>query len=171
LYWQKGDFDPAKDELQKAIQAKSDYAEAHYTLGTVLKQQGKLTESAAELREAIRLQPDFAGAHTTLAGVLRQLGDAEGAAAEAKEGARIANSTNNLQAAKVATNSGRRLLGVGDLDGAISQFRSAIHSEPSFAAAHYQLGLAMRQKGDKEEAKKEFQKASDLDPTLTPPAL
>jgi Flp pilus assembly protein TadD len=124
-----------------------------------------------ELHEAIRLQPDFAGAHTTLAGVLRQLGDAQGAASEAKEGARIAASTNNLQAAKVATNSGKRLMGAGDLEGAISQFRSAINSEPGFAAAHYQLGLAMNQKGEKEEARKEFQKASELDPTLTPPSL
>src|SRR2546422_2780309 len=47
-------------------------SEAHYTLGTVLKQQGRLPEAANALREAIRLQPDFAGAHTTLAAVLRQ---------------------------------------------------------------------------------------------------
>ena len=65
------------------------------------------------LREAIRLQPDFAGAHTTLAAVLRQLGDAQGAAEEAKAGAKIAASTNNLQAATFSTNSGKRLLSCG----------------------------------------------------------
>jgi len=150
--------------LRKALQSKPDYAEAHYTLGTVYKQQGKLPESASELREAIRLQPDFAGAHTTLAAVLRQSGDAEGAAAEAKEGARISASMNNLQAATVSTNSGKRLLAAGDLEGAITQFRSAIHSEPNYAAAHYQLGLALRQNGQAGEAKKEFEKASELDP-------
>ena len=129
-----------------------------------------MAESAAELKEAIRLQPDFAGAHTTLAGVLRQLGDAEGASSEAKEGARIAASVNNLQAAKVATNSGSRLLSAGDLEGAISQFRSAIHSEPKYAAAHFHLALALTQKGQKDEAKQEFQKAEDLDPALKAPA-
>jgi tetratricopeptide (TPR) repeat protein len=170
LFWQQGEFDKAVAEMQAAIQQQPNYAEAHYTLGTIFKQQGNLPESAAQLREAIRLQPDFAGAHTTLAGVLKQLGDAQGAAEEAKEGAKIASSVNNLQAATVSTNSGKRLLGAGDLEGAIAQFRSAIHSEPKYAPAHYQLALALQQSGQKDEARKEFEKAAELDPRLTIPA-
>src|SRR3989449_3595052 len=108
-------------------------SEAHYTLGTVLKQQGRLPEAADALRQAIRLQPDFAGAHTTLAAVLRQLGDTAGAAAESKAGAEISKQKTNQQAAAFATNSGRRLLVAGDLDGAISQFRAAISATPTFA--------------------------------------
>ena len=76
----------------------------------------------------------------------------------------------NLQAAKVSTNSGKRLLSAGDFDGAIQQFRSAIHSEPTYAAAHYQLGLALQQTGQKDEAKKELEKAAELDPNLTRPS-
>jgi protein O-GlcNAc transferase len=169
LFWQKGEFDKAIAELQSTIQNQPEYAEAHYTLGTIFKQQGKLLEAAAALREAIRLQPDFAGAHTTLAAVLRQLGDAQGAAEEAKAGAKIAASSNNLQAATFSTNSGKRLLAAGDVDGAIAQFRSAIHSEPNYAAAHYQLGLALSQQGHKDEATAEFQRAAELDPHLIVP--
>jgi tetratricopeptide (TPR) repeat protein len=169
LLWQRGEFDKATVELQTAIQNQPTYAEAHYTLGTVFKQQGKLPEAKAALQEAIRLQPDFAGAHTTLAAVLRQLGDAQGAAEEAKAGAKIAASTNNLQAATFSTNSGKRLLGAGDVDGAIAQFRSAISSEPNYAPAHYQLGLALSQQGHNEEAQKEFKKAAELDPHRTAP--
>src|SRR5260370_282076 len=95
--------------MRAAIEARPDYAEAHYTLGTVLKQQGKFQEAADALREAIRLQPDFAGAHTTLAGVLRQLGNTEGAAAESKLGTEMAKSANALQAAIVSTNTERPL--------------------------------------------------------------
>jgi Tfp pilus assembly protein PilF len=169
LYWQGGEFDKAVVEMQSAIQQQPNYAGAHYTLGTVFKQQGKLAEAAQELREGIRLQPDFAGAHTSLAGVLRQLGDSQGAAEQAKEGARIAASVNNRQAATVSTNSGRRLMGNGDVEGAIEQFRSAIHSDPKYAAAHYQLALALQQTGKKDEARKEFDRAAELDPQITAP--
>ena len=167
--WQQGDFPSAAEELGAAIHAKPDYAEAYYTLGSVLKQQGKLDDAARALREAIRLQPDFAGAHTTLAAVLRQLGDTEGAAAESKAGTEIGKQKTNQQAALFATNSGKRLLNAGDLDGAISQFRSAVGAAPEYAAAHFQLGLALQRKGEKDEAAKEFRRASELDPRIAAP--
>jgi Flp pilus assembly protein TadD len=156
--------------LRQAIQIQPDYAEAHYTLGTVLKQMNQLPDAADALREAIRLDPDFAGAHTTLAAVLRQLGDTAGAAAESKAGAEMVNRKNNLQAATFATNSGRRLLSAGDLEGAISQFRNAIRVMPGYALAHYELGAALNQKGLKNEAGGEYRKAAELDPHLIPPA-
>jgi tetratricopeptide (TPR) repeat protein len=167
--WQQGDFTAAAVELRAAIRAKPDYAEAYYTLGTVLKQAGELPEAANALREAIRMQPDFAGAHTTLAAVLRQLGDDEGAAAESRAGAEIAKQKTSEQAALFATNSGRRLLHAGDLEGAISQFRAAINSSPNYAAAHFELGVALRQQGKFKEAQEEFQKAAKLDSRLTAP--
>src|SRR5262249_52962900 len=153
------------------IKIRPEYAEAYYTLGTVLKQQGKLQEAADALRNAIRLQTDFAGAHTTLATVLRQLGENDAAAAEAKLGSGMAKDANALQAATFSTNSGRHLLAVGDVEGAISQFRAAINSKPDYAPAHYHLALALRGKGEKEEAVREFQKASELDPHLQAPPI
>jgi len=52
-----------------------------------------------------------------------------------------------------------------DIEGAISQFRAAISSSPNYAAAHLELGMALRQQGHLEEAQKEFQKAASLDPS------
>ena len=127
-----------------------------------------MPEAAAALREAIRLQPDFAGAHTTLAAVLRQSGDAQAAAQEARLGNQLAKQKTDMQATLFATNSGKRLLRVGDLDGAISQFRAAINTSPNYAPAHYQLGIALLQQGKKEEAAQEFQRASELDAKFTP---
>jgi len=101
--------------------------------------------------------------------VLRQLGDAEGAARESKSGAEIAKDANALQAATFSTNSGRRLLNAGDLDGAISQLRSAIQQVPTYAPAHFYLGQALVSKGLPKEASYEFQKASDLDPQFKLP--
>jgi Flp pilus assembly protein TadD len=56
------------------------------------------------------------------------------------------------------------------LEGAMSQFRAAISSSPKYAAAHFELGMALRQQGKSEEAQEEFQKAAELDPHLTPPS-
>jgi Flp pilus assembly protein TadD len=165
-----GDLEGAVTELRAAIHAKPDYAEAFYTLGSVLKQKGDLPAAAAALQEAIRLQPDFAGAHTTLAGVLRQLGDTEGAATQSKLGAEISKKKTGEQAALFATNSGKRLLQAGDVDGAIGQFRSAIASSPQYAPAHFGLGQALRQRGKSEEARQEFRKAQELDAHLVAPA-
>ena len=135
----------------------------------MLKQQGQLQEAAASLREAIRLQPDFAGAHTTLSAILRQLGDEEGAARERVLGAQISQGKTSLQAATFNTNSGKRLLGLGDLEGAISQFRAAIGLLPTYAPAHFHLAEALQRKGQSAEARQEFQRAAELDPQLKPP--
>jgi Flp pilus assembly protein TadD len=102
--------------------------------------------------------------------VLRQLGDTVGAAAESKAGIELGKQKTSEQAALFATNSGKRLLTAGDLEGAISQFRSAINAMPSYAPAHFQLGLALQRRGEKNEAAREFRKAAELDPRLTPPA-
>jgi Flp pilus assembly protein TadD len=98
------------------------------------------------------------------------MGDSGGAAAESKIGAAIAKQKNDLQAATFATNSGKRLLSAGDLDGAISQFKTAIGAMPSYPQAHYELGVALSQKGLKEEAAAEYRKANELDPHLAVPA-
>ena len=127
-----------------------------------------LPEAAASLREAIRLQPDFAGAHTTLSTILRQLGDEEGAARERQLGAQISKDKTSLQAATFDTNSGKRLLGLGDLDGAISQFRAAIAQVPTYAPAHFHLAEALQKKGQTKEAREEYQRAAELDPQLKP---
>jgi Flp pilus assembly protein TadD len=166
--WQQGEFPVAVEQLRKAVELKPDYAEAYYTLGTVLKQMNQLPEAARALREAIRLQPQFAGAHTTLGAVLRQMGDDAGAESEKQLGETLVKQKIGDQGATFATNSGKRMLSAGDLDGAISQFRNAIQLSPSYAQAHYQLALALSRKGEKSQAAQEYKKAAELDSKLQP---
>ena len=68
-----------------------------------------------------------------------------------------------------AVNAGRERLRQNDLPGAIDKFREAISLDPQNAKAHYQLGLALRQKGALAEARVEFQKAQGLAPYLKAP--
>ena len=160
----------AVEQLRKAVELKPDYAEAYYTLGSVLKQMNQLPEAAEALREAIRLQPTFAGAHTTLAAVLRQMGDTAGAESEAQLGETLVKQRIGQQAATFATNSGKRMLDAGDLDGAISaisrrdQIFAFVCRQP-----HYQLAVALSRKGEKAEAAAEFKRAAELNPNSSPP--
>ena len=86
-----------------------------------------------------------------------------------KAAAEISRSKTSLQAATFATNSGLRLLRVGDVKGAIAQFQSAINLAPDYAPGHYHLALALEREGASAQAEAEFQKAAALDPRLKRP--
>ena len=128
--------------------------------------QGKLPEAATSLREAIRLQPDFAGAHTTLAATLKQLAMPKERPAKVGLGHRSAK-TKRIFAATFGTNSGIRLLKVGDPEGAISQFRAAILWRQA-TQAHFNWQRLCGRKATEEEASQEFNRAAELDPQLKP---
>ena len=68
-----------------------------------------------------------------------------------------------MQAATFNTNSGKKLLDAGDLDGAISQFRAAVTLAPEYSQAHRRLAEALDRKGEKAQAQEEFRKASELE--------
>ena len=157
LNWQKGEFDQATGELQEGdCRLLPDYAEAHYTLGTVFKQQGKLAESAAELREAIRLQPDFAPEHIRrwrgccASWVIRRARPNR-----PRRERTFAKSTNDRQAATFAQTRGSRL-GTAMWKVRSRSFRSAINSAPDYAVASGWICFA--QSGQKDDAK-EFRKS------------
>jgi len=94
------------------------------------------------------------------------MGDTAGADAESALGDSLVKQKIGLQGATFATNSGKRMLDAGDLDGAILQFQSAIKLAPNFAAGHYQLSVALSRKGEKAEAAAELKRAQELDPKL-----
>ena len=128
----------------------------------MLKQDGKLNDAAAALRRAIEINPGLVGAHTNLAAILRQQGATAEAEAENRRAQELFKQSNTLQAATFNTNSGKRLLQAGDVDGAIAQFRSAIKIAPDYAPAHRQLAQALAQKGQHAEADEENRKAAQL---------
>ena len=169
IFWQQGKLDEAAAEFRAAIQAKPDYQQAHYILGSVLRQKGDLDSALAELQTAVRLDPEDAGAHQALGMVYKQKGDQTQAGDEFKKAEALNKERMNVQAATLATNTGARQLREGNVNGGIEQFRGALKMAPNFAPAHYQLGLALRQKGDLAQASAEFQKAYQLDPHLKPP--
>jgi Flp pilus assembly protein TadD len=56
----------------------------------------------------------------------------------------------------------------GNLDAAIERFEAAIKLTPDDAKAHYHLAKALLEKGQKQAAQAEYQKAKQLDPRTKP---
>lgn len=57
LYQQKGDLEAAETTLRDAVRLRGLSPEAHYRLGVVLYQQGRLEEAVSEWEKAYRLEP------------------------------------------------------------------------------------------------------------------
>ncbi len=154
----------------EAISRRPDYADAHYMLGTILKQQGAAAEALAEFREAVKYRPESAEAHLSLGQMLRQAGEADAAAAEMREAERLNRKKADEQASTFAVGVGLQKLKTGDLAGAVAKLREAVRLAPDNAQAHYQLALALQQTGARTEARTHFAEAQRLAPYLRPPA-
>ncbi|MDQ1470524.1 MAG: protein O-GlcNAc transferase, partial [Bryobacterales bacterium] len=98
IHWQSGDFDRTVTEMNAAVAASPDYAQAWYMLGTALKQKGDVDAASQALRKAISLEDSDPGPHNTLALMLRQRGDAEGAKAEFARAAELKAAAEKRQA-------------------------------------------------------------------------
>jgi serine/threonine protein kinase/tetratricopeptide (TPR) repeat protein len=132
---------------------------AHFNLGNVLREKGRLDEAVAEYREALQLKPDYAEAHTNLAAVLREQGKL--AEAEAADRRSIQLQPENAEA---HTNLAAALCDQGRLDEAIAECREAMRIKPSFGGAHNVLGNALQARGQPDEAIAEYREAIRLTP-------
>ncbi len=74
----------AEKNLREALRLDPGFAKAHFQLGTVLEDQGKLEAALAELKEAARLDATYAEPHMALARVYHKLGQEEAARQEVK---------------------------------------------------------------------------------------
>lgn len=168
-YWHQGDLERAVRALGAAVKARPGYAEAHDSLGAVLKSARDWKGAAASLRRAIALGPDLPAPHYTLSQVLRSSGDARGAERELAEADRLRLRAEAEQQAGVWTTVGTGQLGAGELEPAIESFRRAIAVFEPYAPAHYQMGRALQRLNRGEEARAAFARARQLNPSLVAP--
>ena len=80
------------------------------------------------------------------------------------DGIRAAQDFQARQHARLATQLGLGLLGLGEAGAATASFTEAIRLRPDFEAAHNNLGLALMQVGRFSEAEDQFREALRLSP-------
>jgi tetratricopeptide (TPR) repeat protein len=140
--------------LRAAVALRPESPGARYSLGSLLFDQGKLTEAEQEFREALRNQPDFAWVHNHLGVLLAS----QGKLAEAEAEYRAALHSNPDDATD-HTNLGFLLHGQGKTVEAEGEYRAALRCDPDFAGAHNNLGVVLAAEGKTAEAEAEYRDA------------
>ena len=85
----EGKLDEALESFQNAVRLRPNFAEAHNSLGNILRRKGRLDEAVASLHEALRLKPNFAEAHNNLGNALQKKGLLDGAVASYEQALRL----------------------------------------------------------------------------------
>src|SRR6476661_2904766 len=147
----RGNLDTATDWLSRACAQDPTSAVARFYYGEVLYNRG-LNEPALEaLREAIARNPDYAEAHYLLAFVYGDMGQHEEARESTKRAIKL-----NPTLARAQANLALERYGAPEQSGKAGQRPQIVEG---VALAHYNLGLAFRQKALHEEALREYRLA------------
>jgi tetratricopeptide (TPR) repeat protein len=131
----RGDLDGALAEFDRAVELRSDYAEAYHNRGVVRQARGDLDGALADLDRAVELNPCCAEAYNNRGSARQARGDLDGALADYDRALEL---TSHRDAAAIYHNRGvaRR----GDFDGAIADFNRALAIDPGYCPAYVSRG-------------------------------
>jgi len=149
--------------LEKALFADPQNGPLHMQLGSLYLREGERDRARAELEKAVALSEKNLVARITLADLL--LSESSLEEAEPLVNQLIEQKPDDP---RVVSLQGRVHHLKRDYNAAIEAFQEAIGKDPSAARPHYFLGKSRAAKGQVDLAKKDFLKASELDPGLVP---
>jgi serine/threonine-protein kinase len=118
LSWYEWDFAGAEQQLRRAVSLSPNYAEAHWTFGSVLPQVGLLEQAIEEMRKALTLDPLDARASRWLSRFMLFAGDLAGAIGQNQKTIEL---DPNYFLAYIDT--GSAFLALGDAEKALAWYR------------------------------------------------
>jgi tetratricopeptide (TPR) repeat protein len=132
---------------------------AHYNLGIVLAERGRLEEAIGHFSEALRIKPDDAEAHNNLGIALAERGRLEEAMGHFSEALRI-----KPDYAEPHYNLGIALALQRRRQEAMHHFSVAVKLKPDYAEAHLNLGAVIASQGRLQQAVDHFAEALRIKP-------
>ncbi len=161
-----GDYASSKAHLEEAVTLVPDFSYSRLHLGMTLVALHEWQEAKENLEKAIAWGNPEPKAHYELALALHGLGDKERSAQEIEKyrNTRQADEA-NLEAERFSVH-GDIDLAAGDVNGAISDYRTATEKSPQNAGYRYQLALALHKAGDTDGALAALEEAVKLNPEL-----
>jgi len=154
----------AVPELRQAVKESPDAYDSHYLLALTLTETGDLKEAIDEFKKAIALATSDDSkivANYNLANAYFDLGDYQNAADAYHNSLKIDGTLS-----KVHNNLGLALVGLKRTSDAAAEFKQAVDLKPQYAEAHFNLGIAYLQSGNKQQAQTEQQTLAGLNSDL-----
>jgi len=156
-YSDKGDYDRAIIEYNRAIEIDPDDAEAYNARGAAYYNKGDIDRAIADYERAIEIDPDFAIAYCNRGRAYYKNGDYDPAIADYDRAIEI-----DPDLADVYNRRGLAYYEKGDNDRAIANYDRAIKIDPDFALHYYNRGFAYSAKGDYDRAIADFRKSLEF---------
>lgn len=151
-------FDDAERSYRDAIAKQSDLAIAHLGLASVLVAKGETGSAKEQIEKAMALDPMSPTPRLRLGDLFQTIAKYDEARAEYLTAIKL-----EAENAEAYNALGTIALQFGDLETAITNFHLSIDFAPHYNSPHIGLGVALRIKGDADGAKREFQRATELD--------
>jgi len=165
-YIDRGMYDEAIVELEKAIEMNPSYEEAYTNLGVAYAGKGMYDEAISEYNKAIEIDPSDASAHCNLGAVYSHKGMHDEAIVELRKAIEI-NPSDAVAYTNLGVIYGRKAM----YDDGITAHKKAIEINPNFAQAHSNLGAAYYKKGEYNLAIKHYDRAVELGYRVRPKLL
>ncbi|NWF54778.1 MAG: tetratricopeptide repeat protein, partial [Syntrophaceae bacterium] len=140
-YLQQGDPTSALRELYEAEKLNPKDPQVQHALGMALSAKGKYNDALEHYRKALELDPKYTEVHNTMGATYLEMGRWDEAIQEFN---RVLKDILYLTPFFVHNNIGWAYYKKGDLNQAVENYRKAIGMKPDFGLAHYNLGLAYR---------------------------
>lgn len=156
----------AEDYARRATALAPASGEAHFTLGQVYKEQGRLDDASQELRTAVSLDPQHSQALSTLGMLKLDQGSLAEAAENFKRAINISSSNSTAHYGL-----GSVYLRQGQVDDAIKELNTSLYQFPNSWPVRMALGDAYAQQGNQVAAIKEYQLSILIKPENAQPYL
>jgi len=157
-WFQVGCWADSKTLFQHALQSGADTAQAHNNLGYALAEEGKIPEAISHYRQALKIDPKFFLSHNAWALALEKQGKYAEATLHYQQALLI--NPNNYDN---HNNFGVLLAKEGRFKEALEQFREALRINNN-EKINCNIGLALLQLGDRQQAGYYFDEAIRLNP-------
>jgi Flp pilus assembly protein TadD len=163
---EKGQWQEAKAEFDRALALQPQFPEVHVELGLMSHRLGRLPEAEAEFRKAIEIAPDYVQAMNNLALLQSEQGKGREAEATFRRALDI-----DPGYTRAALGLGMLLMKHGRDAEAEGVFRDAVRRAPRSGLALYHLGLVLDKTGRTAESVVCYERSLRLNPLVLEPRL